>query len=151
MNREIKFRAWDKEKKRMIFGPTQDSNHSSSWVFTMYESQKDILDQIVLMQYTGLSDKNGKEIYDGDVIMYFREEIKSKKLYKCPLTGKIMPHSTSSEQKAIYEVKWKNEDACWSPFHSRLDSYFYLGGCELDELEIIGNVHENPELLKEIK
>ena len=60
--REIKFRAWDKETKKMSLYPQLGFNNSV-----------DINEQIrccgkELMQYTGLKDKNGKEIYEGDIV-----------------------------------------------------------------------------------
>lgn len=59
MKREIKFRAWDKENKKMAqvsridFGPG---------------GIKYLIDDSVLLEYTGLHDKNGREIYEGDVV-----------------------------------------------------------------------------------
>lgn len=66
--REIKFRAWDKENKRMI------PNHSISYLNEMFESNLDdifVMDEALeVMQYTGFKDKKGKEIYEGDITMH---------------------------------------------------------------------------------
>jgi len=63
--REIKFRAWDKEKKVMLFmSDGSFSNHRIWWLET-----NDCQDRYILMQFTGLKDKNGKEIYEGDKVM----------------------------------------------------------------------------------
>ncbi len=61
--REIKFRAWHKKYKLMIYIPTM--NEFSDGI--IYPSCYDIRD-CILMQYTGLKDKNGKEIYEGDIL-----------------------------------------------------------------------------------
>jgi len=61
--REIKFRAWDKEKKEMIYFGIYDTDEG-------YLIQKQIfLDCLPIMQYTGLHDRRGKDIYFGDIVM----------------------------------------------------------------------------------
>lgn len=62
--REIKLRAWDEELKRMFYGTTEQFDDSLSFRFKHFET-----DEPVYMQYTGLCDKNGREIYEGDIIV----------------------------------------------------------------------------------
>ena len=57
MNRELKFRIWDKEDMDYI-----------GLVSVIFGNENKLLDNQVVMQYTGLNDKNGKEIYEGDII-----------------------------------------------------------------------------------
>ena len=72
MNREIKFRAWHKDLKKM-FKIGQITLEKGTWNFE--PNDRDFIGMsipyqpsFVLMQYTGLHDKNGKEIYEGDII-----------------------------------------------------------------------------------
>ena len=102
MNREIKFRAFDKHMNFME-EPRDIFEIPSSWDFDFVE----------LMQFTGLKDKNGKEIYEGDIVKYYNASVKS--------------------------VEW-------------YQGGFYLSGVShnpIDEndVEVIGNIYENPELL----
>ena len=64
MKREIKFRAWDNFLKKM----GKCNKH-----FELTEDLNSQLQDVVLLQYTGLLDKNGKEIYEGDIICWVDE------------------------------------------------------------------------------
>ena len=112
MQRTIKFRAWDKTLNKIHSWSTIE-NH-----FTLEE----LLDTnfFEAMQYTGLKDKNGVEIYEGDILSYFGFE---------------------------YEVTFEESAFGWSE-----DGQFYaFAEMAIDEIEktkIIGNIYENPELVK---
>ena len=125
--REIKFRAWDKQEKRMFdvlgiswYDGVIFESYADAGVEWYSKEIKHNISDCILMQYTGLKDKNGKEIYEGDIVrdqdgnLY---QVKYAKYYIYPF-GAIFPH----RPKEIV-----NEYEC----------------------EVIGNIYENPELLEE--
>ena len=120
--REIKFRAWDKERKEMFYDFDQnikyltlgDSIHLFIWeTGLIYKT---------LMQYTGLKDINGKEIYEGDILKTFAILAKDK---------------IGSE----FNVEVKFSVSCWI-------ANGILGNYQSKISEVIGNIYENIELLK---
>ena len=128
MNREIKFRAWDKKynkiKAIIDIGWNSEQDEIIVWAKDDEEKSYPIIDPI-LMQYTGLKDKNGKEIYEGDIIQHY--VISKGKEYK------------QGENRI---VKWNI---------NRYYSGFNTGEGDNPKRifkEIIGNIYENKELLK---
>lgn len=129
--REIKFRCWDKENKEMLdveYLHWDDCTREFSIRTTMYTDYFDIEDMI-LMQYVGLKDENGKEVYEGDIL---------EKIY------------TDYNDKEFLREKYlvQNNICGWElrnlkkPKSHR--SFQLLKGCK-----IIGNIYENPELLED--
>jgi uncharacterized phage protein (TIGR01671 family) len=111
MTREIKFRAWGSTSKSMI--PWQDLRQNLSLAFEQAKR-----DAIILMQFTGLKDKNGKEIYHGDCL---------------------------SADGHFFVVKWDDRAAAFRFVDDAGNSESPLN---YDHIEVIGNIYENPELLK---
>ena len=133
--RKIKFRHWDGKKMR-IYEPVQfEEDHLWSW------DDVNNSDTGWLMQYTGLKDKNGKEIYEGDVIRVFDTNI------GCEVCSEDLLHDDDTycdnhvcDQEVKFNCGWFCEEEI-GDFCPPLN-YEYL------ELEIIGNIYENPELIK---
>ena len=138
--REIKFRAWDKDRKVIIKDEDIDHIDFKKGIVYWYDIEgsydengdtewrqvQAVSNNVVLMQYTGLKDKNGKgkEIYEGDIVVGVHwEELD---------TG--IGIDKRSIQGDPFEVKWDEQVLGWN-----------LYGWE--DFEIIGNIYENPEPL----
>ena len=129
--REIKFRAWLKEEKKMVNVETIDFTDKSiqylekNEFINAYLLRRMIFDDIELMQYTGLKDKNGKEIYEGD-ILFFRDE---------NMKYVVVWQDAAFIIKSI-EIRKYSEKMCW------------LDDTEIC-CEIVGNIYENKKLSEE--
>ena len=124
--REIKFRAWIKNADKMVDVIAIDfEKEEICWIFDDYVNweQERVwigFDDIALMQYTGLKDKNGNEIYEDDIL-------------KTWIGGyeQASPYVVEDMRKLYFEL-------------NRDDSYY-----RIQKTEILGNIYENPELLEE--
>lgn len=131
--REIKFRAWLKEDKKMVNVETMDFTDKSiqylkkSEINNAYILRRVSFDDVELMQYTGLNDKNDKEIYEGD-ILFFRDEN----------TKYVVVWQDAAFIIKSIEIRKYSEEMCW------------LDDTEIC-CEIVGNVYENKNLLEENK
>jgi len=114
--REIKFRAWLKETKEMI--PVYQIDFDNGIINS--ESAWRTESEYILEQYTGLIDKNGNKIFEGDIV---------KAIYDYGPAGEI---------ERIVEV-------VFDPFGTNLQDWIFKEDGYLPE--VIGNIHDNPELL----
>ena len=132
--KEIKFRAWD-EEEGMIYGLNK--------IFLEYDGHKGnperLFQTIPLMQYTGLNDKNGKEIYEGDIISTYQQVPRktiSDKFQKITQIGEVI-YEAPSFSIILQNKEIKTYLGNWIDFDDFAEPY-----------EIIGNIFENPERLK---
>ena len=128
--REYKFRAWDKRKEKFRDDVYIDSDGN------LYEFSKKtgygtaisyLNDEYIdVTQYTGLVDINGKEIYEGDIVKNTTQQ---------------------SYLGQTYEVTWNENWACYQLMDNGLTSNIPLSQ-DFMSYEVIGNIYENPELIK---
>lgn len=135
MEREIKFRAWDKAHSVMS---EVAMIHFGIGVVETYEPDMELdLKDVELMQFTGLTDKAGKEIYEGDIVKVhvFMEElgenlgvVEGEKEFVVLITIKASGVMLNDEPLALY---------FYEDFHDMSEPF-----------EIIGNIHQHPHLLE---
>ncbi|MBC1452893.1 hypothetical protein HB790_12145 [Listeria welshimeri] len=138
--RAIGFRAFVKRKKKML--PVTDLcfNETEAVGVSGCGNAKCTLcvdwysfDDVLLMQYTGLKDKNGKKIFEGDIVAFSEDDF----------------HVFNSQ------VEYFSEDG-YPAFDIKVPSDYYFDSnvfsevsmSGLHEIEVIGNIHENPELME---
>ena len=143
--REIKFRAWDTRIKKM------GRVHHLSWdidetVWVNPDGGYEVAglfgnNNIVLMQFTGILDKNGKEIYEGDILNYSEMILSENDLQKeTQRAGAVY----ISQRHGV--VEWDEEGA---DFQINMGDIIRGFGARGDwNYEVVGNIYENPELLK---
>lgn len=133
--REIKFRVFDKERNKMTY---EDKRH---WFNGAYMGESGFLQDctlttllnnpnidIEIMQYTGLNDKNGKEIYEGDIVTGEESKIICEVVYT---------------EGAMFMLRWN--DTKWG------NNEYHHYGLGAFTLEVIGNIYEDKHLLEVVE
>ncbi|MBP3223981.1 MAG: hypothetical protein J6M14_01595 [Campylobacter sp.] len=133
MSREIRFRIWDKEHKKLLINTDykdfvinmQGQVYCISGYFDY--AKVDEYDGVQISQFTGLKDRQGREIYEGDILKYGScVEV----VFYEPTMGRFM-----TELKKCNDESEIGEISSLSPYYT-------------DNYKVIGNVYENSELLK---
>lgn len=130
MHRPLKFRAWDKKYKEMVDCMKWSGPFDEGWPFND--------DQYEFEQFTGLTDKNGKEIYEGDIVRAIKEGYTD-------INGEF--HSGKELWTYIVEI----DPACVVLKHWKSEiKYPVLTTQYTDQMMVIGNIHQSPDLLKKL-
>lgn len=140
MNRILKFRVWDSKNKKFIKEIPHDEYmlDSSDWesdgleegTFQYPEHLRTFGDRLIWQQSIGFFDKNKKEVFEGDIV----------KFYKGNFDPENNEFEISKYSDDIFEIKCDLVSGC-SELLDRLGDY--------GEVEVVGNIFENPELLVE--
>lgn len=133
--REIKFRAWNKNLNIMVY---ENEDNSATYLDGWFASDVQVLNQTLnsqyelekykFMQYTGLKDKNGKEIYEGDILENIVTDYKGKELWK-----------------ERYIIK---ENICGWEIRNIKKPRQHRSFQLMERCKVIGNIYDNPELLE---
>lgn len=138
----IKFRAWDRPLNRMVevvsinwpewflTARLDDSDKNYKGYSERHSFKNEETDRFVLMQFTGLKDKNGVEIFEGDVVKICGES--------CP--------EDADDEKHIMVIKWDKQGGYISEYNCGFEFDPLIGNDDL-EMEVIGNIYEHPHIL----
>lgn len=151
MAREIKFRAWDTRGKSWLypypegfhlFGETTCFDLIRDQMHERYPGESSLLlmNEVEVVQYTGLKDKNGKEVYEGDVLQFSDKW----EWYRGQFGGGWLATQADKTEVETNHVKY--------PYERRVvnlpSDYEWLLSSEIQTyFEVIGNIYENPDLL----
>lgn len=131
MSRELKFRAWN--GRAMEYGGF--AIHATGSVMNMAEGLSNVLPSAPIMQFTGLHDKNGVEIYEGDVVYAHMNDSKYVVEH-----GDFVDASSDCDGDDSLQYGWYVRRISRGTQEENL--------CQSDALfAVIGNIHQNPELL----
>ena len=132
MNRQLKFRVWDKLAERMIYPHNYNQQHFIIDLNGRFHNLQNGSggDDYVIQQYTGLTDKNDNPIYEGDILMY--------KTGSIPTTGVIGQVLYESDHGG-YIFQWERKGPNQHHINLNCDVAF--------ESVIVGNIFEHSELL----
>ena len=128
MEREILFRGKTKYGSWIIGDLLQYANTAQIWTQEEHGKCNYIVDPATVGQFTGLCDKNGVKIFEGDVIRCIAN----------PEVNQFISSGTIEVMQCDYVVVYKEKSAC---------GFYYLHHVLMDTVEVIGNIHDTPDLV----
>lgn len=144
--REIKFRGKDLNTNDWVYGDLEIHRKDSRRLIHSYNENGDYnrqydVDEETIGQFTGLRDKNGREIYEGDIVR------KTETTYRMTDLGVV--RYCNEEAKFVLHVtdKYGKYDFSFVKDFQSQDGHATVP-CH-NEYEVVGNIHDNPELLKQ--
>lgn len=148
MQEEIKFRVWDRQTKKMLYPTLVTIDSVNKQIHFPYLGTNHMFDLRDIQRYTGVKDKNGKEIYDGDILRVHRlkrPDLKEKVDYN------VLPWPEDHWYDCV-EIAWVHWCDMTCQYlqdydYRRYDDIYPLDTGQDHRYEIVGNVVENPELL----
>lgn len=134
--RKIKFRAYDKARHEYlsaghIYLSIFAGQHPADCVqyLDKLDGPNDNASRFVIEQFTGMYDKSGTEIYEGDIAQYVYVSLATNKL----------------ERGIPFEIRYNDQEACFSAW----DGLTFCGlPSPCNRIQVVGNIHRNPELMK---
>ena len=142
--KKVKFRAWDEQSKQMHHDFEWISSDSDGNDWIVFRSDRQRLSskphpfknpwfrqQFHIMQYTGLKDKLGREIYDGDILDTF------------PDTG-----ASEAGRSPMIQVVFDPPSFTLKKMNGNFTFFLWHRDCDVQPYKIIGNIHQHPELLE---
>lgn len=155
--REIEFEVRRFDTKEIV--GNERINNNGNWEHIRPKRDKWMLGAItdgqeylkfIRSQFTGLTDKNGKKIFEGDIVM--ANCTVSKMIYDYSNARKFVSHTIKDQYEILksrqpFKVEWHNPFSCFMFFEINSNSSINIDVNDRD-FEVIGNIHDNPELIK---